>query len=84
MELRSAIETRRMVRSFSGAPVRPEIVDGLLDLAVRAPSAGNAAGREFVVLEGAETARYWDATTTAAGGRRLADGPACHGLRWSS
>ncbi len=55
-----------MVRSFSGSPVSREVLDGLLDLAVRAPSAGNAAGREFVLLEGPETSRYWDATTTAA------------------
>jgi nitroreductase len=54
-----------MVRSFSDAPLSQEVVDSLLELAVRAPSAGNAAGREFVVLEGPETRRYWDSTTTA-------------------
>jgi nitroreductase len=55
-----------MVRSFSGEPVNRETLDSLLELAIRAPSAGNSAGREFVVLEGPETARYWDATTTAS------------------
>jgi nitroreductase len=64
MELRSAIRARRMVRSFSGAAVAREVLDALLDLAVRAPSAGNTAGREFLVLEGPDTRRYWDATTT--------------------
>ena len=73
-----------MVRASLGLQSVPEIVDGLLDLAVRAPSAGNAAGREFVVLEGAETTRYWDATTTAAWRDGTEDGPACHELRWSS
>lgn len=42
-----------------------EVLDALLDLAVRAPSAGNTAGREFLVLEGLDTRCYWDATTTA-------------------
>jgi nitroreductase len=64
MELRRAVEARHMVRSFSGAPVSREVLDGLLGLAIRAPSAGNTSGREFVVLEGQETRRYWDATTT--------------------
>ncbi len=53
-----------MVRSFSGAPVTREVLDDLLGLAVRSPSAGNTSGREFVVLEGPDTHHYWDATTT--------------------
>jgi nitroreductase len=64
MELQRAMEARRMVRSFSGDPVRREVLEELLSLAIRAPSAGNTAGREFIVLEGSETKRYWDATTT--------------------
>lgn len=65
MDLRSTIRSRRMVRSFSGAPVSPETLDSLLELAVHSPAAGNADGREFIVLEGPETARYWESTTTA-------------------
>src|ERR1700678_2590062 len=65
VDLRSAIRSRRMVRDFSGEPVSRETLDSLLDLAVRAPSAGNTAGREFIVLEGPETARFWESTTTA-------------------
>jgi nitroreductase len=65
MDLVEAVRSRRMVRSFSGAPLGEAVLDTLLDLAWRSPSAGNTGGREFVVLEGAETARYWDATTTA-------------------
>ena len=50
-----------MVRAFTDAPVAPEIVDGLIDLARRAPSAGNSQGVAFVALEGSEqTSRYWD------------------------
>ncbi len=58
------MDGRRMVRSFSGTPVGREVLDDLLGLAIRAPSAGNTSGREFVVLEGPETWRYWEATTT--------------------
>jgi nitroreductase len=65
MDLTEAIRSRRMVRSFSGAPVDPAVLGSLLDLAGRAPSAGNAHGRAFVVLEGPdEAAFFWDAATT--------------------
>jgi nitroreductase len=49
-----------MVRAFTGVPVDPATVDGLVDLARRAPSAGHSQGWSFVVLEGPATARYWD------------------------
>ncbi len=52
-----------MRRAFAPDPVAPELVTALLDGARRAPSAGNAQGTTFVVLEGSEqTARYWDVT----------------------
>jgi nitroreductase len=52
-----------MVRAFASRPVPSELVDELVDLARRAPSAGNTQPRAFVVLEGAEqTARLWDVT----------------------
>ena len=64
MELTDALRRRRMTRNFSGRPPGPGVVDGLLAGALRAPSAGNTQGREFVVLEGPEqTAAYWAATT---------------------
>ena len=62
MELRDAIRARRMVRAFQRRPVAPEMVDGLLELARRAPSAGNTQPWHFVVLEGDETAPLWDVT----------------------
>jgi nitroreductase len=65
MELTEVVQRRRMTRNFSGRPVDPGVVDALLEAGLRAPSAGNTQGREFVVLEGAETSRYWDATTDA-------------------
>jgi nitroreductase len=50
-----------MVRAFTDAPVAPEVVEGLIDLARRAPSAGNSQGVAWLALSGPEeTARYWD------------------------
>jgi nitroreductase len=47
-----------MVRAFAAAPVDPAVVDGLIDLARRAPAAGNSQGMAYVVLSGTEeTAR---------------------------
>lgn len=52
-----------MVRSFTNEPIDPVVVDHLVDLARRAPSAGNTQGCAHVVLAGdAETSRYWDIT----------------------
>jgi nitroreductase len=55
-----------MVRSFSAEPVDDAVVAGILNAALRAPSAGNTGGTAWVVLRGdEETARYWDATSDA-------------------
>jgi nitroreductase len=54
-----------MVRSFTDRPVPAADVDRLIDLARRAPSAGNVQAVAFVVLEGDETARLWDVTLPA-------------------
>jgi len=51
-----------MVRAFTPDPLPEGTIEHLVDLARRAPSAGNTQGWAFVALEGAnETARYWDA-----------------------
>ena len=64
MELTEVIARRHMTRNFTGQGPGRGVVDALLADALRAPSAGNSQGREFVVLEGAEeTDRYWQATT---------------------
>lgn len=55
-----------MVRNFAPDPVDTAVVDELLDLALRAPSAGNTWGTHFVVLTGAEPASYWDITLPSA------------------
>lgn len=52
-----------MVRAFGPGPVAADRVDHLIDLARRAPSAGNSQGTDFLVLDDpAAVARYWDAT----------------------
>lgn len=50
MELREAITARRMIRRCADAPLDEELVDELLDLALRAPSAGWSQGQAFVVV----------------------------------
>ena len=62
MEFEHAVRRRRMVRSFTPEPVAPALVDEICDLARRAPTAGNTAGVEFLVLEGDGTMAYWDVT----------------------
>jgi len=65
VELSSAVRRRRMVRAYDpDRPVPAQVVQELLDLAVRAPSAGHSQGRDFVVLaEAADRAAFWAATT---------------------
>jgi nitroreductase len=66
VELHEVIRRRAMVRSFAPRPVAPEVVESLVQAALRAPSAGNTGGTQWVILAGAaETAVYWDATTDA-------------------
>jgi nitroreductase len=54
-----------MVRNFDpDQPVPPSVVDKLLDLAIRAPSAGFSQGWAFLVLSAPEDrARFWSAAT---------------------
>lgn len=54
-----------MVRSFSDRPVPGEVLTRMLGDTLRAPTAGNAGGSAWVVLDGADqTRRYWHAATT--------------------
>jgi len=51
------------MRSFAREPVAPDVLDRLLDLATRAPSAGFSQGLDLLVLEGAEQVRaFFEAT----------------------
>ena len=66
MEFTDVVRARKMVRSFRDEPVTSALIDELLTLASKGPSAGNTWGTHFVVLEGAEqVGRYWDITLPA-------------------
>jgi nitroreductase len=62
-----------MTRAFRPDPIEPAVLDELVELATRAPSAGKTQGWHLVVLEGPDTARFWDITLPV--GRR-------EGFRW--
>jgi len=52
-----------MTRAFLSTPIEPAVIDQLLDRARRAPSAGNTASTEFLVLDTpAAVASYWETT----------------------
>lgn len=56
-----------MVRSFADRPLPRGLVADLVDMALRAPTAGHARGTAWVVLDGPdETSRYWLAATDPA------------------
>lgn len=65
MELRDVVRRRRMVRSYdTDRPVSRETLDGLLRLAVRAPSAGHTQGWRFLVLDDITSrSAFWTATS---------------------
>jgi nitroreductase len=67
MDFGEVVRRRRMVRNYDpDRPVPPEVVDRLLDHAVRAPSAGFSQGWAFLVLEEpGDRERFWAATTPA-------------------
>src|SRR4051812_46906419 len=79
MELRDAVRARRMVRSYDpGRPVPGPLLTDLLDLAIRAPSAGFSQGWDFIVLRSPDDiARFWAATSEPA-----PTGPAREPDRW--
>jgi nitroreductase len=57
MDFSEVVRKRRMVRHFTSEPVAPEVVERILDLARRAPSAGFTQGQSFVVVTQPETRR---------------------------
>ena len=62
MQFADCVRSRKMVRSFSNERVAPELVDHIVDLASRAPSAGKTQGWHFLVLQDDETSKFWDTT----------------------
>ena len=51
MEFAEVVRRRRMVRRFDQRPVPREVIDRILDIARRAPSAGFSQGLELLVLD---------------------------------
>jgi nitroreductase len=80
VEFADVVRRRRMTRAYDGRPVPPDLLVELVDLAARAPSAGKSQGWHLIVLEGEETARFWDITLPTMGRsafrwKRLLDAP---------
>jgi nitroreductase len=64
LDLAETISRRHMVRSFSEAPVDPEVLQQALDGALHSPTAGHTRGVAWLVLEESlDRAAYWEATT---------------------
>ena len=59
-----------MTRTFQPTPLEHDFVDGLLDLARRAPSAGYSQGVHFLALSGDSLKLFWEVT---GGGEWFAD-----------
>ena len=57
VDLFEAIHTQRAIRRFAVVPVPPELVQRVLEAAVRAPSGGNQQPWAFVVITEPETKR---------------------------
>jgi nitroreductase len=68
MEFDEVVRRRRMVRSYDPTrPIPPELVDRIVNHALRAPSAGFSQGWGFLVLtEPADRELYWSTTRVSA------------------
>jgi nitroreductase len=63
MEFHDVVRHRRMVRRFARRAVPREVVDRILDVGRRGPSAGFSQGLELLVLDMPETvAAFWETT----------------------
>ena len=57
MEFADVAKKRRMVRNYTDDPVGPEVIDRIIRLARRSPSAGFSQGQYFVVVTDPQTRR---------------------------
>lgn len=64
MDFGEVVRKRRMVRNYDpDRPVPPDVLDRLMEYAIRAPSAGFSQGWGFLLLtEPADRDRFWQAT----------------------
>lgn len=60
MEFADVVRSRTMTRSFSTRPVERSLLEQLVDLASRAPSAGKSQGFNLVVFDAQHTTSFWD------------------------
>jgi nitroreductase len=60
VEFVRVVRTRHMTRSFANTAVPRSTINELLDLAVRAPSAGKTQGWSVLVLENEDVQTFWD------------------------
>ena len=74
MEFGEVVRRRRMVRRFDRRPVPREVVDRIVDIGRRAPSAGFSQGLEVLVLDTPETvSEFWEITRDPEFGWDLED-----------
>jgi nitroreductase len=74
VEFREVVRRRRMVRRFDQRPVPPEVIDAVIDIGRRAPSAGFSQGLEVLVLDRPETvSAFWEITRDPEFGWDLED-----------
>lgn len=64
-EFAEVVRNRRMTRAFESTPIEPSVLDEVVDLSSRAPSAGKTQGWHLVVLQGSQTSIFWDSTLPA-------------------
>ena len=62
MKFTDLVRTRRMTRAFIPEPINDDVLHALIDLALRAPSAGKTQGTHFVILTGDDVADFWNDT----------------------
>ncbi len=75
MELVKAIEVRKSIRAFKPDPVPREMIDNILQLATKAPSAINLQPWEFTVVSGKEKERLCRRLLKAYGEKRVSCSP---------
>lgn len=72
MEFTELLKRRRMVHHFDPRPLPPEVLDGILEAALHAPSAGFSQGLALIVLDDPDQIAWFWRTTH---GEVPADGP---------
>ncbi len=74
MEFSELVGRRRMIRRFDQRPVPADVIDRIIDVGRRAPSAGFSQGLELLVLDSAQAvAEFWEITRDPEHGWDLDD-----------